>query len=104
MKRKHCFTIIEGLFVLNILDALLTLASVSSGKAVEVNILPKFLLACGPVVFLVVKIGLVTLALSWAYLRVRSGKWKARIALPIFSVVASLMIVLVGLNVAALVS
>jgi hypothetical protein len=96
--------VIEGLFMMNILDAFLTLANVSAGKAWEANMLPKMLLEHGPIAFLCVKIGVVTAALAWAYMRVRSGKWKVRIALPILSVVAVLMLVVVGLNVAAMVA
>lgn len=103
-RKEACLTVIEGLFVMNILDAFLTLANVSAGRAWEANLLPKILLEHGPIAFLSVKIGVVTAALAWAYIRVRSGKWKVRIALPIMSIVAVLMIIIVGLNVAAMVA
>lgn len=82
------------LFFLNILDAIFTWLSVSSGKATEVNFVPNILFSHGPLMFFTVKIGLVSLVLI--YVGVKGG---ADRFLWVFKLLTILMSIIV-LNVA----
>ena len=94
-----CLDLLLALFVLNIVDAVVTAIVVGTGRAEEVNIVPKMLLKHGFIPFLLVKLIGVSAALAWAWWRLSSGKWNSRIAQPvlIFVTIAMAGVVAIGM-------
>lgn len=90
------------LFVLNLADAILTLLAVPR-HAEEVNLVAAHLLEAGPIVFLIVKILLVSAALCWAWRRIRTGAWSPFISAVVLSACATVMFCVVGMLAAALI-
>jgi hypothetical protein len=58
------------LFAINLIDALFTWVAVTSGTAYEVNPIVRFLLEQGPFVFFASKVGIISGALTYLYIKV----------------------------------
>jgi hypothetical protein len=91
-----------ALFLLNIADACLTLAAVPD-RAEEVNPVAAHLLSQGPVVFVSVKILMVSAALAWAWWRISTRAWPAGASAVVMSLCALGMTGVVGMLVVALI-
>ena len=61
IKESHYFLLASALIVMNLIDAVFTLGFVELGAATEANPIMEILLSCGPVMFVIGKMGLVSL-------------------------------------------
>jgi len=96
--------LVTVLFILNIVDAAVALAIVPTGLAEEINPLPKTLMNIGPyTMFLPVKVIVVSMALAWAWWRLRSGKAVTRAAKPVLIGTAMLLAFVIGIEIWALI-
>ena len=83
------------IFILNIFDAIFTWISVSGEAAYEINPIANWLIKEGPVQFFCFKIGIVSLALLFAYIRIKEDAPKY---IYTFSIIAMMMLIVVFLG------
>jgi len=95
MEPKRTRRLLLYIFLLNIADTIFTWISVNGDAAYEINPTVNLLLSCGPVGFFCVKIGLVSLALLFAYVRI---KVDAPRYIYVFTAVVVIMLVIVILG------
>ena len=75
IKESHYFLLASALIIMNLIDAVFTLGFVELGAATEANPIMEILLSSGPVLFVIGKMGLVSLGvvLLWRFRHVKAA-------------------------------
>jgi hypothetical protein len=96
--KRQVGLLLLAIFLFNIADAICTWIAVPGGAAYEINPVGEWLLNQGSFAFFGVKVGVVSLALLLAYLRIESD---SRIYIKVFKIVTIVMMIISILGLSA---